>query len=589
MKSPECTGPNQPAGWKTKDGRLWFPTVKGVAVVDPEHLLVNLTPPPVVIEGALVDGKSVPVQPQMSLPPSQGQFEFHYSGLSFLAPQKVRFRYKLEGFDPDWVEAGERRVAYYTNMPPGAYTFRAMARNNDGVWNENGASINISLEPHFYQKRYFYAICILATSLLGVGAYLLRIRQLKAREEHLISLVDERTKELRQEIAERNRAETLREQSETRFSLLFAASPLPMFVYDAKTLQYLEVNDAAVCHYGYSRDEFLRMTVVDIRPSEDITRLAESVKNQSSTPQNLGQWRHILKDGTLIDVEIIAHTLELNGRQVSLVVAQNITERKRLEEQLRNSKEAAEAASRTKSEFLANMSHEIRTPMNGVLGMTDLVLDTELSAEQRDYLLDARRSAEALLALLNDILDLSKIEAGRLELSRTKFSLRECARAAAATLSVNAEQKGLTLLIDVASDAPDHLIGDPLRLRQVLLNLLNNAIKFTASGTITLLATLDDQCQDNVTLHFSIADTGIGIPADKIDFIFEAFRQADSSTSRTYGGTGLGLTICSRLVGMMGGHIWVESEPGKGSTFHFTASFQLDAEAARTPSATLSR
>jgi len=362
-----------------------------------------------------------------------------------------------------------------------------------------------------------------------------------------------------------------------------------MFLYDMKTLEYLEVNDAAVRHYGYTREEFLRMTLADIRPPEDLERMAESVKNQSSTPQHLGQWRHILRDGTLIDVEIIAHTLELNGRQVSLVVAQDITERKRLEEQLRNSKEAAEAASRTKSEFLANMSHELRTPMNGVLGMTDLVLDTELTEEQREYLLDARRSAESLLALLNDILDLSKIEAGRLELSCTGFSLRECVKAAATTLAVNAEQKGLRLSADVAGDVPDQITGDPLRLRQVMLNLLNNAIKFTTSGSIALRATLDDQRSDNVTLHFSVADTGIGIPADKLDLIFEAFRQADSSTSRTYGGTGLGLTICSRLVGMMGGHIWVESEPGKGSTFHFTASFQLDTDAARPPRAVLSR
>jgi PAS domain S-box-containing protein len=578
MKSPECTGPNQPAGWKTKDGRLWFPTLKGVAVVDPEHLLVNVTPPPVVIEAALVDKKPIAVKPRMSLPPGLGEFEFHYSGLSFLAPQKVRFRYKLEGFDPDWVDAGNRRVAYYTNMSPGAYTFRVLACNNDGVWNENGASISIFLEPHFYQKPYFYAICIVAISLMGIGVYRLRIRQLRAREEELISLVDERTKELRQEMVERSRADNLRQQSEARFSLLFAASPLPMFLFDLKTLEYLEINDAAVRHYGYTRDEFLRMTVEDIRPPEDIGRLTESVKNQRFALEHVGQWRHILKDGTLIDVEIIAHTLDLNGRQVSLVVAQDITQRKRLEEQLRKSKESAEAASRTKSEFLANMSHEIRTPMNGVLGMTDLVLETELSAEQREYLLDARRSAESLLALLNDILDLSKIEAGRLELSDTRFSLRECVNRAAATLTVNAEQKGLQLSVDVASDAPDQITGDPLRLRQVLLNLLNNAIKFTAAGTVALKCTLYDQRQDTVTLHFAVADTGIGIPTDKIDLIFEAFRQADSSTSRRYGGTGLGLTISSQLVGMMGGHIWVDSEPGKGSTFRFTARFQLDTE-----------
>jgi PAS domain S-box-containing protein len=579
MKSAECTGPNQPAGWKTKDGKLWFPTLKGVAVVDPRHILVNLTPPPVVIEGAVVDKKSVPVQPQMNLPPGQGEFEFHYSGLSFLAPGKVRFRYKLVGFDRVWVEAGERRVAYYTNMSPGTYTFRVVACNNDGIWNENGASIHIFLEPHFYQKPYFYALCILAISLSGIGVHRLRMRQLRARAKELISLVDERTKELRQEITERNRAENLRQQSEARFSLLFAASPLPTFLYDVKTLEYLEVNDAAVRHYGYTRDEFLRMTIEDIRPSEDIPRLAESLKKHGGTPY-VGQWRHKVKDGKLIDVDIVSHGLELNGRQVSLVVAQDITERKRLEEQMRKSKEAAEAASRIKSEFLANMSHELRTPMNGVLGMTDLVLDTELSAEQREHLLDARRSADSLLALLNDILDVSKIEAGRMELSCATFSLRQCVKEAATTLTVNAHQKGLELSVDVASDVPDQVMGDTVRLRQVLLNLLNNAIKFTAVGSIGLRAAVFDQHQDTVMVHFSVVDTGIGIPADKIDLIFEAFRQADSSTSRRYGGTGLGLTISSQLVGMMGGHIWVDSMPGQGSTFHFTAGFQLDTEAA---------
>jgi signal transduction histidine kinase len=307
--------------------------------------------------------------------------------------------------------------------------------------------------------------------------------------------------------------------------------------------------------------------------------LAESLKKHGGTPY-VGQWRHKVKDGKLIDVDIVSHGLELNGRQVSLVVAQDITERKRLEEQMRKSKEAAEAASRIKSEFLANMSHELRTPMNGVLGMTDLVLDTELSAEQREHLLDARRSADSLLALLNDILDVSKIEAGRMELSCATFSLRQCVKEAATTLTVNAHQKGLELSVDVASDVPDQVMGDTVRLRQVLLNLLNNAIKFTAVGSIGLRAAVFDQHQDTVMVHFSVVDTGIGIPADKIDLIFEAFRQADSSTSRRYGGTGLGLTISSQLVGMMGGHIWVDSMPGQGSTFHFTAGFQLDTEAA---------
>ncbi len=382
-------------------------------------------------------------------------------------------------------------------------------------------------------------------------------------------------------VTERRQAEAALQASEAKFSQAFIASTYAIIITRAADGVILEVNPAFESMVGYGRDEVLGKSSLELglwENSQDRQHfLSLVVENGRADAQ---EYRFRKKGGAILIGLLSARLFTLNGERVLLGNITDITERKRMEEELARSKDAAEAANRAKSEFLANMSHEIRTPMNAVIGLTHLALQTELTPKQADYLHKIQSSGQALLGLINDILDLSKIEADRLELEHIPFRLDQVLDHIATMTSLKAEEKGLRFGFHLDPATPRHLVGDPLRLGQILLNLVNNAVKFTEQGEVAVKVSAESPAGAQVRLRFAVRDTGIGIQPAQQTRLFAAFSQADGSTTRRYGGTGLGLAISKKLADLMGGDIGVQSTPGVGSTFTLLMPFSLDTAAA---------
>jgi PAS domain S-box-containing protein len=387
--------------------------------------------------------------------------------------------------------------------------------------------------------------------------------------------VDERTRESQKEVAERKQAERQLGERTKFLNSLIENTPVGIVAIGADDAIQM-CNPAFEDLFAYRQEDILG------RPLPELLTNSETSDGMDSNRARLrqGKTTHIVtrrmrSDGSLVDVEAYSVPLGEEGNFTGAVLLyQDITTRKQAEAALLQAKEDAEAANRAKSEFLANMSHEIRTPMNGIMGMTDLALETELTSEQREYLETVKLSADLLLSLINDILDFSKIEAGKVDLEISDFNLRDTLEVTLKTLALRADEKGLELLCEMAPEVPEVVRGDSNRLRQVVINLIGNAIKFTQVGEVGLNVKVEAEDGGNRLLHFTVSDSGIGIPLEKQQSIFQPFVQADTSTTRKYGGTGLGLTISTRLVELMGGKMWVESEVGKGTQFHFTVRLE---------------
>jgi PAS domain S-box-containing protein len=497
----------------------------------------------------------------------RGDVSVRNTASSFLAPAKVRFEYIPDGYDRKWVDPRDGRAAYHGDIPPGEYMFRVVAADHDGLWNEKGSGISFRIAPNSHQSAWLVVLCVAAIGGSVIGIIRLRMRTLRRRELELEVQVKARTWELAQN------QERLRRQK-AFLGRIIDSNPSFVYAKDDKG-RFTLANQALAKVYQTSVEDIMGRTEVELRP-EDKDAERRHKQDLRLLKLNTG---HFIPEEVYRDDQGGEHWMQVTkipltspddqSRQL-LGVATDISPQKMAAIQMQQAKEAAEEATRAKSAFLANMSHEIRTPMNAVVGMTSLLLDTPLNPEQREFVETIRTGGDSLLTVINDILDFSKIESGKLDLECEPFEVAACVEESLDLLAAKAFEKGLELAYEVADAVPSFIAGDITRLRQILVNLIGNAVKFTHDGEVTVRVESREIQATRCELHFRVRDTGIGIPPEKMGLLFQSFSQGDLSTTKLYGGTGLGLAICKRLTEMMGGRIWAENDQERGSTFNFT-------------------
>ncbi len=560
MIANECNGGSQAAGCITTNGQIWFPTMKGLAVIDTGKRDQNRILPPIRIEQIVVDNQILPFQSHLVLPAGTRKIEFHYAALSYLAPQKNRYKYRLENFETDWEFAGSRQIAYYTNVSPGSYRFQVKGCNNDGLWNEEGSALTFYLTPHFYETPLFIGLAgFIGLAVVFLG-FRLRVRQLRRRKIVLEKLVRERTEQLSQ-----SHLDLVAANIELQKLSIVARETEDAVIIMNADFDIEWINTGYTRMYGMTLPQLIRdrggnYRQIGFNDNSEIY-LQDCVRNKKAV-QFMTQ---LTKDSGLKWIKTtLTPILGPSGNVEKLVaIDSDFT-------QIKEAENRAQKASRSKSEFLARMSHEIRTPMNGIIGFTNMLNETKLTEEQQDYVRTINSCGDSLIILLNDILDFSKIEAGELTFNPSDVNLETLLYEACQLTLTRIDKKPVDLLCHIKPDIPDYIFADGGRIKQVVINLLGNATKFTDEGEIELSVRIDKQKREMLKFHISIRDTGIGIADEHLESIFDIFQQADNSTTRKYGGTGLGLAICRQIARLMAGDVWVESEVGIGSVFHFT-------------------
>lgn len=563
---------NQFSYYRSQTGELFFGGPNGLTAFYPDQIVDNVYLPPVVLTDFQLFNQSVEIgKPPLALPINQttqltlnhdqSVFSFEFAALNYQISAKNLYQYKMEGFDKDWSPPNDKRLATYTNLDPGQYTFMVKAANNDGVWNDVPKTVTLTILPPWWQTIWFRTVAMLAVIGSVVAGSQWRVRRMHAYNRSLEATVAQRTAQLR--------------ESEEKYRNVSEQANDGIAIIQDGHLEYANPQLAAFLGHSIQTLATVPFEML-ITPDQRAQVMDWHQKRLQREPVPARYETAILhKDGHPLDVEINAGVMEYRGRPAVLIVVRDMTEHKGFERALQEAKEKAEAANQAKSVFLTNMSHELRTPLNSILGYAQILkLDSQLASTHREQLTTIEQSGHHLLGLINEVLDLSKIEAGKVDLHPTGIDLVAFLRSIREIVDIRAKNKGLDFEVDFDPALPAGIWGDEQRLRQVLINLLGNAVKFTEAGHITFKV---ENLSDPVTglsgeaparLRFTVTDTGVGIAPKDHERIFDPFEQAGEAREAA-GGTGLGLAISRNLLHLMGGTMHLSSDIGHGSCFWF--------------------